>query len=116
LHASSKAPRRTRSQPSSSENSMLSTPGGSSRRAAQQRGVQRAQLRAAAARELGALERGRVLRIGNLLAGKLGEGRELLAAALTGRVGHALVDVIREELKRRTLAVFLAHEEHGREG
>ena len=33
LQASSKAPRRTRSQPSSSENSMLSTPGGSALRA-----------------------------------------------------------------------------------
>ena len=95
---------------------MLSTPRRQRPARAQQRGVERAQLRAPAARELGALEGGRVLRIGHLLAGELGEGGELLAAALAGRVGHALVDVIGEELKRSALAVLLAHEQHGSEG
>ena len=39
--------------------------------------------------ELGALERRRVLRVGDVLAGERGEGRELLPAALAGGLGDA---------------------------
>ena len=84
---------------------------------AQQLPVQLAQtLRLALARQLGALEGGGVLRVGHLFPGERGERRELAPAPLARGVGDLRVDVVREELERRPLAVFLALEEHRREG
>ena len=46
---------------------------------------------------------------------ELRERGELAAPSLAGGVGDALVDVVGEELKRRRLAVLLAHEQHRHE-
>ena len=56
--------------------------------------------------QLGGIEGCVVLGVGDVLL-ELGERGELAAPALAGRVGDALVDVVREELKRRRLPVFL---------
>ena len=69
----------------------------------------------ALAGQLGAHEGLWVLGVGDLLTER-GEGGELAPAALAGRVGDLLVDVVGEELKGRALAVLLAHEQHGGEG
>ena len=84
------APRRTRSQPCVLvELDAVGVAAAAARgaRASSARVERRAASALAAARELGALEGGRVLRVGHLLAGELGEGGELAAAALAGRVG-----------------------------
>ena len=99
------------------EGDLVGVAGGSSRRTASSRAVSsRRPLGLALARELRALERLRILRVGDLLAGELGERGELAAAPLARRVRDLLVDVVGEELERRPLAVLLAHEQHRREG
>src|SRR3954463_8319522 len=60
--------------------------------------------------ELRALERRRILRVGNLAA-EAAEARELALAPFTRRLGDRRVVVVGEELERRTLSVLLAHEE-----
>ncbi len=106
-------PRRTRSHRASSSNSIASTsPGGSRRRVFKQIGVQARQRRVAPAGQLRALERRAVLRVGNLLVGERRERRELRSPSLARGLRDVLVDVVREELKRRVLAVLLAHEQH----
>src|ERR1019366_9726593 len=64
-----------------------------------------------AAAQAGALEGCSVLWVGDLLA-EGGKGRELAPTAFAGGLRDVGVDVVGEELKRRVLAVFLAHEEH----
>ena len=77
--------------------------------------VQIGELWIARARQLRALERLRVLRVGNLVRGERRERRELRAPALAGGVGDQRVDVVGEELERRVLAVLLAHEQQRHE-
>ena len=82
---------------------------------AQERRVQLSEAGLALARELGRLERLRVLGIGDLAAAELGERRELAPAALARGGRDVLVDVVGEELERRLLAVLVALEDHRRE-
>src|SRR5438445_379364 len=63
------------------------------------------------ARELGSVERLRRLGVRDLVAREACELGELAPPALDGRTSDPLVDVVGEELKRRPLAVLLAHEQ-----
>ncbi len=113
LHTRSSPPRRTRSQRSSSSKSISSGVAGAADPPArrQQVHVQPLDRGIAAPRELRALERRHVLRIGDLTA-ELGERLELPAPAVARGLGDLVVDVVGEELERRLLAVLLAHEQH----
>ena len=66
-------------------------------------------------REPRALERRARLGIRHLVRGVTLEPGELASPALPGRVGDERVDVVREELERRRLAVLLALEQEWRE-
>jgi hypothetical protein len=115
LQAISSGPRRNRSHgPSgSSEWCTPVDPGARELRSQpEQLGMERRRSLVTLPGQLGREEGRFGLRIGHLLPRELGEGGELPAAALPGRGGDVLVDVVGEELERRPLAVLVAHEDH----